>query len=135
MYFFIYDPKLKEELPYYDMFPLVLPIEPYHDGFLGINFHYLPINLRVILLDKLFELATDPTLQPGARIQASYALLSGAARYKEFKPCIKRYLTTHVQSGFLEIKPDQWMTAMYLPVENFAKASKQKVWDDSRNKI
>ena len=39
---FIYDPKLKNKLPYYDTFPLVLPIERYRDGFLGINFHYLP---------------------------------------------------------------------------------------------
>ena len=43
---FIYDPKLKNKLPYYDTFPLVLPIERYRDGFLGINFHYLPYALR-----------------------------------------------------------------------------------------
>ena len=40
---FIYDPKLKKKLPYYDTFPLVLPLEKYNDGFLGLNFHYLPI--------------------------------------------------------------------------------------------
>ena len=27
MYFFYYDPKMKEELPYYDKFPLVLMLE------------------------------------------------------------------------------------------------------------
>ena len=37
---FFYDPKLKEKLKYYDLFPLVLPLEKYRDGFLGINFHY-----------------------------------------------------------------------------------------------
>ena len=30
---FMYNPKLKNELPYYDIFPLVLPIERYKDGF------------------------------------------------------------------------------------------------------
>ena len=30
---FIYDPKLKKKLPYYDTFPLVLPLEEYNDGF------------------------------------------------------------------------------------------------------
>ena len=34
---FIYDPKLKKKLPYYDTFPLVLPLENYNDGFLGIK--------------------------------------------------------------------------------------------------
>ena len=36
---FTYNPKHKKTLPYYDTFPLVLPIEKYPDGFLGINFH------------------------------------------------------------------------------------------------
>ena len=52
---FIYDPKLKAKLPYYDSFPLVLPIEQYKDGFLGLNLHYLPIGLRVRLLDRLVD--------------------------------------------------------------------------------
>ena len=37
---FIYDPKTKNRLPYYDVFPLVLPLEPIKGGFLGLNFHY-----------------------------------------------------------------------------------------------
>ena len=37
---FFYDPKMKKKLPYYDRFPLILPIETYSNGFLGINFHY-----------------------------------------------------------------------------------------------
>ena len=40
---FVYAPKFARKLPYYDTFPLVLPIESYSDGFLGINLHYLPI--------------------------------------------------------------------------------------------
>ena len=52
---FMYDPKFKKTLPYYDTFPLVLPIEKYSDGFLGINLHYLPIPLRIKLLDRLVD--------------------------------------------------------------------------------
>ena len=52
---FIYDPKFKKTLPYYDTFPLVLPLEKYSDGFLGINLHYLPIPLRIRLLDRLVD--------------------------------------------------------------------------------
>jgi hypothetical protein len=29
MYFYYYDPKTKDSLPYYDRFPLVIPIERY----------------------------------------------------------------------------------------------------------
>ena len=30
---FLYDPKHKDKLPYYDVFPLVLPIQRYSDSF------------------------------------------------------------------------------------------------------
>ena len=53
MYFFFYDPKTKDKLPYYDRFPLVIPIQKYNDGFLGVNLHYIHPKHRIILLDKL----------------------------------------------------------------------------------
>ena len=42
---FVYGPKNRLTLPYYDTFPLVMPIGGIGGGFLGINFHYLPIPL------------------------------------------------------------------------------------------
>ena len=53
MYFYFYDPKTKDMLPYYDRFPLVIPIERYSDGFLGLNLHYISPRQRFFLLDKL----------------------------------------------------------------------------------
>jgi hypothetical protein len=41
MYLFAYDPKTKEDLPYYDRFPLVFPFRKVKGGFYGINMHYL----------------------------------------------------------------------------------------------
>ena len=37
MYMMMYDPKHKRTLPYYDRFPLVIPIEPAKGGFLRIK--------------------------------------------------------------------------------------------------
>ena len=56
---FFYDPKTKNKLPYYDIFPLVLPLEPIKGGFLGMNFHYLPYLLRLQLLESLEGYSTD----------------------------------------------------------------------------
>ena len=47
---FGYNPKFRKTLPYYDIFPLVLPLEPIPGGFMGMNFHYLPPLLRFRLL-------------------------------------------------------------------------------------
>jgi hypothetical protein len=135
MFFFFYNPKLKETLPYYDKFPLVMPIEMYSDGFLGVNFHYLPLNLRVHLLDSLYGLTNNKKFDDSTRIQASYTILNGLSRYKEFKPCVKRYLATGIMSNLVDIEADSWETAIFLPVENFAKASSAQVWADSREQI
>jgi len=135
MFFMIYDPKTKDQLPYWDKFPLVLPIEMYGDGFLGLNFHYLPLNLRVKLLDSLYDLTNNNRFDETTRFKASYSLLSGAARFKAFEPCIKRYLSSHIQSRMIAIEPDKWDIAIFLQTQNFQKASAQKVWTDSRNII
>ena len=56
---FTYNPKHRKTLPYYDTFPLVLPIEKYPDGFLGINLHYLDIRTRIRLLDRLVDFSNN----------------------------------------------------------------------------
>jgi hypothetical protein len=57
LYCFFYDPKTKADLPYYDRFPMVLVLERYQDGFLGLNLHYLPYKYRVVFLSKLLKYA------------------------------------------------------------------------------
>ena len=69
---FFYDPKLKAKLPYYDRFPLVLPLEKYNDGFLGLNFHYLPIPLRMKLLDRMVDFSNNTKFDESTRLNVSY---------------------------------------------------------------
>jgi hypothetical protein len=135
MYFYFYDPKTKDTLPYYDRFPLVIPIETYKDGFLGLNLHYIHPKQRLILLDKLSETATNNNFDSKTKLRVSYSYLAGASRAFEATPCIKRYLYTHIQSRFLEITADEWDIAALLPVETFVGATTSKVYADSRKKF
>jgi hypothetical protein len=132
MYFFYYDPKTKDKLPYYDRFPLVLPIDQYPDGFLGLNLHYIHPKQRIILLDKLSEFTNNDRYDKTTKLRLSYDLLSSSSRIFEFKPCIKRYLFSHVDSRFLEISADEWDIAALMPVSKFVGASESKVYSDSR---
>ena len=132
MYFAYYDPKHKETLKYYDNFPLVIPIERYKDGFLGLNLHYLPPVLRAKLLDALMETVNDKSLDDNAKMMVSYKILASVARSKYYKPCIKRYLGKHFVSQFMKVHPSAWESSIYLPVEKFQKASKQEVWSESK---
>jgi hypothetical protein len=134
MFFFYYDPKTKDSLPYYDRFPLVLPIERYSDGFLGLNLHYIHPKQRIILLDKLSDFRTNSKYDETTKLRLSYDLLRSVSKVYEMSSCIKRYLSNHIQSRFIEIAANEWDIAALLPVERFEKATKNKVWADSRKK-
>ena len=133
MYFFVYNPKHKMTLPYYDMFPLVLPVERYSDGFLGINFHYLAPKERAHLLDEIKIFVNDKTLSEKTRIMLTYDMLRGFTKFKRAKPCLKRYITMYMKTQFIPVLPDEWGPAIFLPVENFKKMSKKAVWIESKN--
>ena len=129
---FFYDPKHMKKLPYYDTFPLVLPIERYPDGFLGINFHYLPIPLRVRLLDRLVDFSNNEEFDETTTIDADYARLKNI---NLIKPTIHRYLAGQTKSDFRRIDADEFTVAVLLPVQRFKKASVREVWKDSRGMI
>jgi hypothetical protein len=136
MYFFYYDPKLKEELPYYDKFPLTLILEKYNDGFLAVNLHYLPFKWRVAFMSKLIPYgAARNNQEEVARLHVTYDILEATRTLKEFRPCLKRYLYDHMQSRILAVQPNEWDTALALPIQQFKKATAKEVWADSLNEI
>ena len=67
-----YDPKHKATLPYYDSFPLILPLEPAKGGFIGLNFHYLKPGARVAFLRSLANEATDKRFDKRTRYDISW---------------------------------------------------------------
>jgi hypothetical protein len=135
LYMYFYDAKLKEELPYWDRFPLVFPFRSLPDGFIGLNMHYLPYNYRIKLLDALLDFRSNNRMDETTKLKYSWQLIDGVSRYKAAEPCVKRYLTTHVRSQYRKVESSDWATAMLLPVESFIGASKNKVFKDSINKI
>jgi hypothetical protein len=135
LYMYAYDPKTKEDLPYYDRFPLVFPFRKTADGFYGLNMHYLPYDLRIYLLDALLTFKNNSRWDETTKLKYSWALIDGVSKYKAAHPCVKQYLNSHVRSQFRRVSSADWATAMLLPVERFVGASKQQVWSDSRKKI
>ncbi len=114
---FFYDPKYKRQLPYYDVFPLVLPLETIPGGFMGLNFHYIPPLQRFKLLQFLHRFATGG-MKSNTRINATW---DGVKGFGVVKKTIKKYLYNHVRSSFLRIDFDESAMAVYLPVQQFRK--------------
>ena len=102
---------------------------------MGINLHYLPPVLRARLMDALYQTINNSKYNDTTKLKISYDILASASKYKYFKPCIKHYLWDHVRGNYLNIEPTNWDSALMLPTEQFKKASKDKVWRESRGMI
>ena len=129
---FVYDPKGKKELPYYDTFPLVLPIEEYNNGFLGINLHYLSMPIRIRLLDRLVDYSNNDKFDKSTKLQVDYSRLK---KIDMIKPCLKRYLASNVKTKFRKVEAEEFMVATLLPVQRFKKQSDSHVFAKSRGMI
>ena len=135
MYMFFYEAKHRKTLPYYDQFPVIFPFTVEAGFFIGINMHYLPLILRAKLMNALYTLKSDNKYDDRTRLRITYDVLNNARKFKLFRPTIHKYLHGQRRSRFLEIHATEWDIAMFLPVERFSGASKQKVWADSRKAV
>ena len=133
MYLFTYDPKWEKKLPWYDVYPLVIPFDYAKGGFYGINLHYLPPNARTDLLLRLIKAQGG-----GGNLDADFKLgrltFNVISRFKPAIPCIKRYLYGQVRSkGFYGISGEDWAYAAALPIQQFEKADASTVWKWSKS--
>ena len=135
MFMYFYDPKHKNKLPYYDRFPLTIPVEPAEGGFRGINLHYLPPILRAKFLDALLNVTNNKKYDESTKFRLTYELLNGTRNLRYFKPCFKHYLLSQVKSRFAEVPAPEWEIATFLPTAQWTKASAGRVYQDSRKAI
>ena len=124
MNLFYYRPKGAEKLPYYDVFPLVIPMgRRLNDGFVGLNFHYLSVPQRWLLLERLSmfqmpsELDSFDTEEGAGEVMALF--WSKIRRKRGVKPIVRRYLTKNIQSYFLKIELSEMLIALAIPMERF----------------
>jgi len=135
MYNFQYDPKTKKTLPYYDRFPLCIPIQKAKGGFHGLNLHYLPPLIRAQFLDALYDVTNNQKYDRTTKMRITYSILKATTKMRFFKPCFKHYLSSNIGSPLLLIEPADWEIAIFLPTESFRKVSKDTVWKESRKQF
>lgn len=137
---FAYDPKHKQTLPYYDIYPLIFPIDMNSKTFLGLNMHYLPYEQRMLLLSKLLQFQVKDTTGKvdNRRLKISWDILNASANLKAFQPCVHRYLTSNLKSMIKVLDTDEWERVLLLPIHNFQSKdgiSAEAVWAESMKKI
>ena len=108
-------------------------VQPAKGGFHGLNLHYLSPVVRATFLDELMGLAPKKMTETTRLRSLRYDLLKKASKFKEFKPCFKHYLTNHVKGNVVRVPMTEWEIAIFLPIDNFKKVSRDTVWRYSRN--
>ena len=135
MFMYFYDPKLKDVLPFYDRFPLVIVVGPAPGGFYGLNLHYLPPVLRARMLDGLMEITNNKAFDETTKFRMRYSVLQRMRKLRYYEPCFKHYLTKHVKGKFARVDAPEWEIATFLPTAQWKKATAQVVYRDSRSKV
>lgn len=132
MFMFIYDAKTKENLPYFDKFPLIIMVGPAKGGFYGLNLHYLPPLVRAMFFDKLLKHTNNKKFDETTKFRLNYEMLKSASNLKQFQPCFKRYLFSHIKSKTVEVPSSEWELALFLQTDDFVYKTRQTVWKDSK---
>ena len=84
---------------------------------------------RFKLLESLQRFANDNTFDSVTRLSVSY---NAVKNLPFIKPTIKHYLWSYVRSSFLRIDMDEAPISVYLPVQQFKKASAASAYAKSR---
>lgn len=135
LYLYAYDAKWKDELEYYDQFPLMFCIDITDKGWMGLSLHYLHPVMRAKLMDAIELIAVKSGKNERIRLITSYSMLKSASRARFFRPCVKSYLKSHVRSKLLEVAKSDWDLVLSLPLARFQKAHPSKVYADSRKLV
>src|SRR5574344_1213754 len=91
---------------------------------MGLNFHYLPLEHRKILLNTLTGMSSNNSKK---YIVMSYGKLK-ALSSTIWKFAFKRYLYSHLRTKLIAVERDEWYDAITLPIANFQKATNSKVF-------
>lgn len=136
MVFYGYDPKTKDSLDFWDDFPIVVILHPKPKGFLGLNLHYIPPDMRAYFLNDLIDYVDDPNWDAynnyKALIKVTYPILKYTRKMYPFKNCIKRYLFNHIVSDIAFIPSAEWKSVPFFPLDQFQGATREDVWKLAR---
>jgi len=99
LFFFTYNP-ITQNLPYYDMYPLVYVIELKQDGFLGCNLHYVKLQRRDELAKSLINNSAQGAVAVPPRT-------------------LHKYRYSGVRGMLYKIPEKEWSEVAQLPTERF----------------
>lgn len=134
---YMYNPlqESKKRMPYWDMFPVVIVTDLNPRGWTGMNLHYLPPKMRVMLLGQLYNIYQDRHMDERKQLQISYDYLQRTNAHPYIKPTIHRYRPGGLRSQVYVVPPEDWARVALLPLQKFQKQPDEVVWQDARKHL
>ena len=106
--------------------------------FRGLDFHYLPPDMRVPLLDELEKLSPDLHRSPVAFAKFFRGLLFTMRKFRPAKICYRHYIIKNIRGGkILKINKEDWRGLLEKPkvehfvTSTFGKYASERVWKNS----
>ena len=113
MYMFCYDPIGKQNLPYWDKYPLVIVCEIGKNTIKGLNVHYIPTNIRIKIMKDIAEATNESVMSEKSKVSTIVSYLS---KTKNYTYMVKQYSGDGVRSNIMNIPGEHWGLACALPM-------------------
>lgn len=111
-----YNAKNKEET--FDATPLVMILKTSRRYVLGLNFHWCPTPLRVILVKKILQMNAK-NIKAKKKLEFSYKDLKPFLKKIGFAPVIRLYIKPRISETGVVIPPEHLMNAARTKSETF----------------
>ena len=133
MYMYKYDPIYKNKLEYYDPLPLVTVLSLEKDGFIGLNWHMMEPEMRIMLLEVFEKFTRGRELL--THLAVTWDIIKSSKRFRIGVPMVRRYNTKGVTGKFMKIPVDDWRPMMAIESPRFVGTKKEIVHLRNRAKI
>jgi hypothetical protein len=117
MLFYRYDAKNKENT--YDKSPLVFVLRKSRGYMLGLNLHWCPIPLRLILINFVLK-ANRQNIRSNMPLNISYAMLKPVISKLGLNSVIRLYIFGRISRRGVVVPPEFWTSAAKLKSESFS---------------
>ena len=121
---------------YYNMYPLVFTLGKINSNlFQGIDFHYISVKQRIILLNNLRQITPSLKTSPARFSSIFKQLMVSVRKYRPALAAFRKYNISSIVGGkMIRIAPGDWDEVIQIPIEKFfsgdARVSPKKVQRD-----
>jgi len=111
-----YNAKFKENT--YDKTPLILVLRRNNSHTLGLNFHWIPLRMRLKLIKVILKL-NKQNIKNNKPLIFNYKQLKPMLKGLGYAPCIRLYINKRISHTGVIIKPERLVEIARLKTESF----------------